>query len=240
MQSTLAIAALATTAQAGLTQMSQDVNALKANLTSVMGRSVTQILDEAMDRFNQWGCWCYFDDDHTKGRGQPVNELDHKCKQLSHGYACAMIDYEQTHGEDSCIPWEVAYVSGVGGLMGNNLDDLIATCNRANGNDCEKYACMVEGAFIIDAVRLIVKGTEIDSSFHSNNGFTPRESCPVAASNEERAAENSCCGSYPYRFTYRPRVDGLRQCCGQRVVNTDHFDCCSDETPAPIGTCENI
>jgi len=238
MQHAIAAAALAGSAFAGMAQMSDDFQAVKAN--STMGRSVTSILGDAMDRFNRWGCWCYFDADHGIGRGQPISDLDHKCKVLSQGYECAMADYEATHGVDECVPWDVPYVSGVGGLMGNNLDDLIATCNNANSNDCEKYACMVEGAFVIDVVRMIVRGEDIDSQFHENSGFTPRNNCPTLPSTEERAEGIQCCGAYPTRFTYRPRVDGLRQCCGSRVVNTEHFDCCADDTPAPIGTCEAL
>ena len=39
---------------------------------------------------NEYGCWCYFQDDHHKGRGQPVDALDHLCKQLHDGYTCAI------------------------------------------------------------------------------------------------------------------------------------------------------
>merc|ERR1712000_267674 len=59
------------------------------------------------------GCWCYFDDDHGRGKGQPIDDLDGVCKTLHEGYECAMRDAEAEG--TTCVPWEVAYVSAIGG-----------------------------------------------------------------------------------------------------------------------------
>ena len=53
---------------------------------------------------NNYGCWCYLDGDHGKGRGKPVDKLDEACRILSQGYACAAMD----HGAD-CVPWQQDY-----------------------------------------------------------------------------------------------------------------------------------
>ena len=54
------------------------------------------------------GCWCYFDENHGKGKGQPVNAIDEKCRQLAHAYDCAIMDAEDA-GEPPCVPWDVQY-----------------------------------------------------------------------------------------------------------------------------------
>lgn len=44
-----------------------------------------------------WGCWCYFDENSGRGRGQALNEGDALCKVLQHAYECIQMDY------DGCI-----------------------------------------------------------------------------------------------------------------------------------------
>lgn len=36
-----------------------------------------------------YGCWCYFGDDHGKGIGGPIDQIDAMCKKLHDGYTCA-------------------------------------------------------------------------------------------------------------------------------------------------------
>ena len=74
----------------------------------IMGRSsMMQQLIEIMD-LDRYGCWCYFDKDHGKGHGQPVDEFDTYCQHLHQGYDCAMLDAEAA-GEPECIAWETEY-----------------------------------------------------------------------------------------------------------------------------------
>merc|ERR1712032_81410 len=35
---------------------------------------------------NNYGCWCYFDDQVGNGRGEPVDLIDAECKNLHKGY----------------------------------------------------------------------------------------------------------------------------------------------------------
>lgn len=86
------------------------------------GRTFNGNLAVAIKAMNNMGCWCYFGEDHGKGKGPPLDELDEICKTLADGYDCAMIDYENdpktghSHN-DICIPWEVEYKSALGGHL---------------------------------------------------------------------------------------------------------------------------
>ena len=39
-----------------------------------------------------YGCWCYFQDDHGKGSGEPQNSVDQYCQALHHAYTCIIMD----------------------------------------------------------------------------------------------------------------------------------------------------
>merc|ERR1712178_123664 len=55
-----------------------------------------------------YGCFCYFDENHTKGSGNPKNTIDERCLALHQGYSCAKIDGECDE------PWTANYVTSVG------------------------------------------------------------------------------------------------------------------------------
>merc|ERR1711937_886320 len=76
-----------------------------------------------LEPIDQYGCWCYFQEDHGKGRGIPVNEIDEKCKILHNGYTCILMDAELA-GDDDCVPWDIPYQSGSGlGLAADEPDN---------------------------------------------------------------------------------------------------------------------
>merc|ERR1712099_190569 len=92
-------------AQAGLDKMNQEAQSMPEF------RSVSTILGEdAMQNIRNYGCWCFFDDDHGQGKGAPIDSVDAMCKNLHMGYDCAMMDYAEATGNDDCVPWEVAYL----------------------------------------------------------------------------------------------------------------------------------
>ena len=40
----------------------------------------------AIDPIVGYGCWCFFEEDHGKGKGRPVNRVDEICKVMHDGY----------------------------------------------------------------------------------------------------------------------------------------------------------
>lgn len=189
---------------------------------------------EIIDSINSYGCWCYFQEDHGKGRGSPVNEVDNQCKILQDGYSCILMDAE-AEGE-VCTPWDVKYnsASGLGMLASDSQDNatledsLRYKCKRMNKkSNCAARTCMVENYFVVRMVRLFLHGVAFDPSIkHSLGAFDPKEDCPTK---EGVKSDKECCGSYPLRFPYK-HLNGDRGCCGEKTFNTNVLMCCDDNT----------
>merc|ERR1712226_1630911 len=139
------LAAAIPSAFANLSLMEADLSALMANTTNV-DRNLVDMMGASITAINGYGCWCYFEESHGKGRSQPVNDIDGFCQILHNGYDCVMMDAE-LEGDDECIPWEVDYNSAP-----QSFDDLTPECERRNegmpGGNCAVRACIVEGFFV--------------------------------------------------------------------------------------------
>merc|ERR1739848_714324 len=109
-------------------------------------RRISDILSaDNLERINEYGCWCYFQDDHGRGHGRPVNQMDRFCKDLHDGYECAILDTITETGNDTCVPYDVTYVTGTGGGEAN----LVLNCETFNADLCASRACQVEGLFVV-------------------------------------------------------------------------------------------
>jgi len=181
-----------------------------------------------------YACWCYFENDHGKGRGQVQNDLDAQCKVLHDGYSCILMDSEEEG--DSCIPWEEEYTapSGVGWWSKTGDDESLKAalqkdCWRRNKKrgDCAQRACIVEGYFSINLFGLLTNGKKYDPKLkHDMNKWDPEDNCPLKANTSE--AEKKCCGEYPIRFPYR-HTDGRRECCNGHTFNAEFLQCCDNK-----------
>ena len=115
-------AILASVANAGLSTISEDLGLLVAQNSSMWDdRSITAMLGNMGSVIDTYGCWCYFDEKHGQGKGHPVNSIDKICRDMAHGYDCAIMD-AAADGDNDCVPWEVNYVGG----SGQGLDNLVA------------------------------------------------------------------------------------------------------------------
>jgi len=177
----------------------------------------------SIERLNEYGCWCYFDSEHGRGKAQPVDALDEICKILHDGYECAMRDAEDEG--TTCIPWEVDYDAGIGGSDLSMNDQ----CTEANlGNNCGIRACIVEGSFVANALEIFVTGGVIDNTKKHSNGFDPSVEC-VVKKNGGGPSNKTCCGNYPDRFPFKTQ-GGDRKCCGNRTYNSLTLRCCDAES----------
>ena len=138
---------LSTSTHASWTNIKNQLNTLiNANLqTNPQNRTISRIDVGLLDRY---GCWCYFENDHSKGHGTPVNEIDRLCKILHDGYTCSIHDGKSENND--CTPWEINYNSatGLGFYSGINSPDIEAIrleCEENNpGVDkCPSRACQV-------------------------------------------------------------------------------------------------
>ena len=103
--------------------------------------SMVSSIQTSIQQISNYGCWCYFQENHGKGRGAPVDDVDQYCQYLHHGYECAMIDAELEGHQ--CTPWLQEYNSTV--ILGNSQEELNVECERKNrDNNCAIRACLVE------------------------------------------------------------------------------------------------
>lgn len=219
----IATLSLASYASAGIKKMMNEV-AIGVNKVAALDRNINTVVgDDAFANIDQYGCWCYFDEDHGAGKGSPVDGLDRVCKTLSHCYDCAILDIINDTGADTCVPYEVSYLSGAG----FGIDGIQFTCETNNADACAQYACMCEGIFVFRLIEALTSfPPTIDPANQASNGFNHRENCPVNSGSQ--TDERQCCGILPFRFPFKP-VD--RECCGVATFDPSLQDCCSDGVP---------
>ena len=189
-----------------------------------LNRKIPALLGPTLNLFNNYGCWCYFNDRVLVGKGQPVDAMDEQCQILHHGYECAVMDYEAATGESDCAPWEIVYTSGLSGAQmdeSGRVVGLVENCEALNDNQCQSHACMVEGVFVISLFEILANQA-YSSDYLEKNGFNYDESCVILDGNQ--TPERECCGDLPYRYPYKP-ID--RQCCGSKTYNPAIKECCT-------------
>jgi hypothetical protein len=182
-------------------------------------RAFSGQIGNTINSMNEYGCWCYFGDDHGRGKGTPVDAIDEMCKVLHEGYECAMRDAEDEGS--TCVPWEVAYTSAVGG-SGLTIAEECANVN--SGNNCAIRACTVEGSFMANLLDVFISGNGINNDNRHSNGFDQATVC-ATKKNGGGPSNKACCGNYPDRFPFKT-VGGDRQCCGSRTYNSLTLKCC--------------
>ena len=132
-----------------------------------------------MGLMNEYGCWCYFENDFVDGQGPAQDPIDEICKTLNMGYRCIIMDMEDAG--TPCVPYEVTYNSAFGsGLapFGLTMDNLIQECEAQNTpGSCESMTCQVEGWFLLSYFTWSVWGGAIDTSQSAANGFDHDSTC---------------------------------------------------------------
>jgi len=213
------IAAIIGATQANLQQQIDAV----VDGNDVAARAFSGQIANTIDNLNEYACWCYFNEDHGRGKGTPIDAIDETCKTLHDGYECAMRDAEDEG--TTCVPWEVSYVSAVGGT-GQSVVEECASVNA--GNNCAARACTIEGTFVANLLELFVGGASINNDHKHSNGFDVATGCPVKKSGGG-PSNKQCCGNYPDRFPFKT-VGGDRKCCGNRTYNSLTLKCCDTDS----------
>merc|ERR1712025_542715 len=208
--------------KASFLQIQNDLNS-QIKSYPLLSRTLKQ---SDMGLINRYGCWCYFQDDHGKGRSHPVDEIDEFCKILHHGYSCIIRDMKNLNTPCN-EPWAISYNSAVstGIITGMTMENLKTECNTQNvENSCESFTCMVENWFVIQYLKYSLNGGLINLPFRHENNFNVDEHCPASG---EPHDEIECCGYYPERFPYAVRF-GERDCCFDKTFSTLLYVCCED------------
>jgi len=230
----IAASSLFALAHAGLDNMkdlADDLKLVAFNSSSAATRSFASSWGHKLiESIDGYACWCYFQEDHGKGRGKPVNQMDQRCKQLQDGYSCVLMDWEEK--PDDCIPWDVEYGSATG--LGISADDesndaflyaIRKGCDKNNKKDkCAAAACKIEGYFVVNMFMDYLDAVTFDPTLlHSLGMFNPKDDCPIDGGVQIEGKE--CCGEYPIRFPFKT-LNGDRACCVQRTYNTNNKQCC--------------
>lgn len=193
----------------------------RLNLTNPNDRGLANFLVAGLDNFKNYGCWCYLDGAPGKGRSNPIDEFDLRCKTLHGGYECIQHDAISENDFD-CVPWEQDYE-----FQFQN-QDVTASCQNSNPNDnCASRACIVEQSFIGSLIGIFFSGTAINNDFKHGNCFDTSLECPAkTCSGQNCESQKECCGDYPNRAFYKSH-GGNRQCCGGIVYDSNIMECCS-------------
>lgn len=100
-----------------------------------------------MKRINNYGCNCW-----TKGKksgiggsGQPIDELDRVCKELSRCHQCIGIDYSY----ETCDPVKQKYKAKLATVDGKVQINCVNQMNKkgTNNGDCKKSLCECDKKF---------------------------------------------------------------------------------------------
>lgn len=184
--------------------------------------------------FDNYACWCHFGAGLSTGSGKAQDDLDKTCKELHGAYQC--IQHDQG---DTCIPWEVEYVSFLGTSFHyaaavtffDDIGEIQDQCSLFNPiDDCKKYACMAEGYFVLKFVQAVQNLSYTSSNFVTN-GFDKTKECKQGPGGGSGGSTGpvACCGTYPIKYPYYTN-GGAKGCCGYQTYNTAIYTCCNEET----------
>ena len=148
MKNTNCLLFLASSVSAGFSQ----IKFLLEKIETVQNNTGFRSLDSTLGSLDQnYGCWCYMDDFHGLGRGQPVDKVDEECRVLHNNYECLILE-TSTASPDSCDenPWNVGYnleasTELLFSVIQRNEEKVINFCKEFNPNDiCAQNVCIVE------------------------------------------------------------------------------------------------
>ena len=227
---------LSKNAFAGFDEIAAMVRAAEANLTAtsgpldrdIGGGATGAILSSPLAKIENYGCWCYFQENHGQGAGEAQNEVDAHCQSLHHGYTCVKIDGE-FEGENCDEPWSTNYqiIPLTAWMFGGNPDgDMYADCQELNpDSECAARTCAVESFFTLNLIGEGLSMKPFDESLKHDTGFDVEKNCPRKIGSDNSPLE--CCGEYPPRFPYKTK-DGQRGCCFDKTYDVELQECCQD------------
>lgn len=226
----LAASLLPAFALAGVAEMEQMLSAL-GNDTQVNQRNqinVNNPIYTTLAAIWNYGCWCYFQDQHGKGSGEAQNYIDEHCKILHHGYTCVMMDAADEN-DNTCDPFTHEYNTIT--VLGAVPEQVQIDCEARNaGDNCAIRSCAVESYFVLNIFQEALGPNTFDQSLKHDLGWDA--SVCRGSGNTANGGNPSpweCCGSYPPRFPYRTG-NGRRDCCGEKTYDTTMFSCCNDDS----------
>jgi len=221
-----------------------------SELQKKIGEDDRSIMSIEFKNLNNYGCWCYFDDDVGNGKGLPKDPIDEFCRDLHRSYECAVAEIP------GCIPWQVqtataeALVEAFGGILPACQVLISAPVAGGAANvPCSVAACAAETKFVSSVSGYLVN---FDAFFHNlthvgvawadkkgNNGvgeFNPERQCYAECPRGGCVSDKDdrqCCGVMPERYPFKVHSGhtGIEQaCCAEEeVYNIATHNCVAGE-----------
>ncbi|CAG5078609.1 Oidioi.mRNA.OKI2018_I69.PAR.g9033.t1.cds [Oikopleura dioica] len=177
-----------------------------------------------------YGCFCQLLETRRVGLGTPVDGLDEICQRYQRCTQCVAHDQSgstvNVEGEQLACNWEngryeISFDSGTGRV-------------KCGGNGpCGTKLCTCDDEL---AFELAANFDLFETAHSSLRGFEFEDEClPSSPPNGTGIrGELQCCGDYPNRFPYHDK-NGGRDCCVDKVFNTDEKQCCNSGSLVLIG-----
>jgi len=205
---------------------------------------------------NNYGCWCYFDDQVGNGKGEPVDLIDAECKNLHKGYECALADFPNcastaNGGKGGLIghidtsstetpqpdkaPWIRKYIPASQELGDNDFNgDIDRACVFVNDvigpyGKCGAVSCAVEENFIIQYGALTNHVNLNEAAFShviTGKGNFDPDQSCKARDVYRDRTPRECCGAYPERYGFKSMSNN--------ADTTLHQACCSPNQPPTV------
>lgn len=130
----------------------------------------------------RYGCWCSFGDRVLEGRGEPKDDIDRACRDLTLAMRC--VDYDSKIGtctdncDETCDARNVMYNRPVQ-RPGENADtSSYLQCSRSNKRSkCKLWSCSVETDFAKKLVDFFFKSVNLQDRYVHDFGFNPAYEC---------------------------------------------------------------
>lgn len=179
--------------------------------------------DFELDYSTVWRYGCYGQlRPYRHGKGEPVDVFDKIYKDYQTCLACVKHDF----GEKMVPKYSFCY----------DLREFRFLCPTDLERNSESQWAQCE----CDAklANNLAKVRSQNSDFMLNNQVVFDEQCregksggggqdtPAQDIDRSRSMQAQCCGEYPSRFIFH--TNGNRQCCGNKLYNSDSQKCCSD------------
>merc|ERR1712117_53388 len=206
---------------------------MNTTIPNVRGTRSVSLLINALQ---EYGCWCYFDGSHGRGRGTPQDNFDTVCMSNHHMISCMKME-----GCDLTVPSVPQMTFGPNG-------DIIYDCVVANGGDsCKEAICYTNTWFSKNLLNLLLNshtGGELPDydTYKVSSGFDAR-TCKIAGTGPAAIDDEKCCGSYEHNTKRPVRVPSgkRRECCQDNAgvfvaYNPDFKKCCSGSVES-LGSC---
>lgn len=200
------------------------------------GRSFIPGVDLLLNNLQEYGCWCFFDNQHGQGRGQPVDVFDNHCMRYHHAVSCAKLEI------DSCDPYSTSY-----GITTKQDGDGRITYDCESGNNaCQEATCYAQSHFIALLLKEQLENLTVPDypswSAWKDGGEFDSETCKVSGPSSLR--QEMCCGSWKYNTKKLLKFGShlTRECCDQpdgsfKTYDDNLAECCGNGSVRVIGTC---